>query len=258
MTLRALLWDVDGTLAETERDGHRMAFNAAFQASGLPWHWSVQRYGELLTVTGGRERLLVDMDTHHDAPPSADARAALAAELHQRKNALYKDLVESGGIALRPGVRALLDEAAACGLRQGITTTTSRVNVAALLQQQLGADWRERFELVVCGDDVAAKKPDPEVYVQALAALGLDAHDTLAIEDAPAGVAACITAGVPVIVTRSIYFPAAAPPDVVAQGPGLHSRRGWQPAAGQGDGPVTVSDLRAWHARVSYDRVHAR
>ena len=148
--LQALLWDVDGTLAETERDGHRLAFNLAFEALQLPWRWDELRYGELLAVTGGRERLLADMATRGDAPVSAGERETLARELHARKNAHYAALIDEARLPLRDGVAALMDEAQAAGLRQAITTTTSRSNVDALLGAHLGPRWRDRFAAVVC------------------------------------------------------------------------------------------------------------
>lgn len=250
--LQALLWDVDGTLAETERDGHRVAFNQAFEQLGLPWQWDVAHYGELLRVTGGRERILADMRTRSDAPASAGEREALARELHQRKNRAYGALVAAGGIGLREGVAGLMDEARAQGLRQGIATTTSRDNVAALLSRHLGATWERHFDVIVCGEDVAAKKPDPEVYARALQALRLPPLQVLAIEDSPGGVAAAQAAHVPVIVTRSAYFANDTVEGVLAVGPGLHSRQGWHPAATaeQQAGPVKLADLAGWHARM--------
>ncbi len=249
--IEALLWDVDGTLAETERDGHRIAFNDAFASMGLGWTWGVARYGELLRVTGGRERILLDMPTHADAPATPAEREALARELHRRKNVAYERRLAEGAIALRPGVPELLDEAASRGLRQAIVTTTSRANVAALLQHTLEPHALHRFEEVVCGEDVAAKKPDPEAYTRALGQLGLAARATLAIEDSPAGVAAARAAGVPVVVTRSVYFAQDAVEGVVAIGPGLHTRQGWRPTAtaADGDGRVGLAQLQEWHAR---------
>jgi HAD superfamily hydrolase (TIGR01509 family) len=255
--LEALLWDVDGTLAETERDGHRVAFNRAFEASGLPWRWDEARYGELLRVTGGRERLLADMATRADAPVLADERDALARELHRLKNGFYADLVQGGDIPLRTGVRALIEAAAARGLRQGIVTTTSRINVDALLTCHLGAGWAERFAAVVSGEDVAAKKPAPEGYRRALAMLRLAPPAALAIEDSCAGAAAARGADVPVVVTRSVYFAAEVVDQAVAIGPGLHTRRGWQPApAAPEDAAVTLDDLVGWHARMEWVRAH--
>ncbi|MBN8507891.1 MAG: HAD-IA family hydrolase [Burkholderiales bacterium] len=255
--LQVLLWDVDGTLAETERDGHRVAFNRAFEAFGLPWRWDEVRYGELLRVTGGRERLLADMAARADAPVLADEREALARELHRLKNGFYAELVYGGGIPLRDGVRELIEAAAARGLRQGIVTTTSRVNVDALLARHLGAGWGDRFAVVVCGEDVAAKKPAPECYRRALAALRLEPLAALAIEDSCSGTTAARGADVPVIVTRSAYFAEDIVDQAVAIGPGLHTRRGWQPApAPRADAAVTVDDLVDWHARMEWVGAH--
>lgn len=248
--LQALLWDVDGTLAETERDGHRIAFNQAFEALGLPWRWDEVRYGDLLAVTGGRERLLADMATRSDAPVSAGERDALARELHALKNGRYAELVRAGSLPLRPGVRELIDEAAARGLRQAITTTTSRSNVDALLGVHLGPRWDQRFAAVVCGEDVQRKKPDPEVFRLALQALGLPPLATLALEDSPGGVAAARAADVPVLVTRSVYFERATLEGAIAIGPGLHTRTAWLPALAGAGSRVTLDDLRAWHAQM--------
>jgi HAD superfamily hydrolase (TIGR01509 family) len=251
--IEALLWDVDGTLAETERDGHRLAFNDAFASLGLVWNWDVAHYGKLLRVTGGRERILLDMDTQPDAPATTADREALARELHQRKNTAYERRMAEGGIELRPGVSELLDEAALRGLRLAIVTTTSRANVLALLRHTLGAAALQRFERVICGEDVAAKKPDPEAYRLALNQLGVQPLATLALEDSPAGVAAARGADVPVVVTRSAYFPNETVEGVVAVGPGLHTRQGWRPALDAPDGGrVTLDDLLEWHSRMDY------
>ncbi|WP_022981550.1 HAD-IA family hydrolase [Ideonella sp. B508-1] len=205
--LEALLWDVDGTLAETERDGHRVAFNLAFAEAGLPWGWCERRYGELLQVTGGRERLLADMATRADAPATPAAREALARRLHALKNAAYARLVAEDRLRARPGVVGLIRAARAAGLRQAIVTTTSRANVQALLPRLLGPDWADGFDALLCGEDVAAKKPDPEVYTLALQRLGLAPAQALALEDSPAGCQAARAAGVAVLLRPSAYFP---------------------------------------------------
>ena len=249
--LQALLWDVDGTLAETERDGHRVAFNEAFAECGLPWTWDPARYGQLLQVTGGRERLLHDMASRPDAPASAGEREALALRLHAAKNAAYSRLVRTGRIPLREGVARLMRECRDRGLRMGIATTTSRGNVDALLRQHLGARWQDGFSTVVCGEDVARKKPDPAVYRVALQQLGIPAGNALAIEDSPAGVEAARAAGIPAIVTRSVYFADAPAPAAIAIGPGLHDASRWQPPGrgpAPGPRPVGLDDLQHWHA----------
>ncbi|MGE0312315.1 MAG: HAD-IA family hydrolase [Lautropia sp.] len=251
--LKALLWDVDGTLAETERDGHRVAFNRAFAAHLLPWRWDVACYGELLAVTGGRERILHYLASRGLGPAGPDARDALARELHAAKNRHYAALMRAGGLPLRAGVRELLQASRASGLRQAIVTTTSRANVDILLRTHLGADWHVGFATIVCGEDVQRKKPDPEAYLRALAGLGLDPADALAIEDSPAGAAAATAARVPVIVTRSAYFAHASFDAVLAIGPGLHARRDWSPPApararAPARAPVALADLAHWHA----------
>lgn len=249
-TLRAVLWDVDGTLAETERDGHRVAFNQAFEALEVPWRWDETRYGELLKVTGGRERLLHDMREQPRAPQDAAAREALAARLHALKNECYARIVETGALPLRPGVRALFDECALAGVRLGIVTTTSRENVGALLAPHLGAGWESAFATVVTAREAPRKKPDPQAYVLALEQLGLRGGETIAIEDSPAGVTAARAAGVPVVVTRSFYFAAQPVPGALAVGPSLDSGTGWHPPVSHGSSAdrVSLAQLRAWHA----------
>jgi HAD superfamily hydrolase (TIGR01509 family) len=244
MPLRALIWDVDGTLAETERDGHLVAFNAAFEALGVPWRWSVARYGELLAVTGGYERLLHDMAAQTEAPATPAERERLARQLHLDKNLRYAQIVAEGRIPLRDGVRALMDDCRAGGVAMAIATTTSRSNVEALLGVHLGPRWRDWFACVLCGEDAPRKKPDPQVYALALGRLGLPANEVLAIEDSPVGVAACVAAGVPVVVTRSVYFAQADFAGALAVGPDLGSAEGWSPALGSPGSRIDLVALR--------------
>lgn len=252
--IKALLWDVDGTMAETERDGHRVAFNRAFEDFGLPWRWDVGRYAQLLAITGGRERLLHDMRSRPDAPGLADERDRLASKVHARKNTLYAHLVQSEGIALRDGVRALMDECRERGVRMGITTTTSKSNVDALLRAHLGTSWTHWFSALVCGEDVASKKPDPEVYLKALRRLGVKPLEAVAIEDSPGGVAACCAAGVPVVVTRSVFFANATIEGAIAIGPGLGQRDGWRPLASgaASSARIGLDDVVAWRHGMEY------
>lgn len=206
MPLRLVMWDVDGTVAETEDEGHRAAFNLAFGDAGLPWRWGVARYGELLRVAGGRERLLRDMQDRPDAPADAVARDALARRLHAAKNAHYAHLVREGRIPARPGVCRLMDELAAAGVAQAVVTTTSRANVDALFPHLLGAQWLGRFATVVCAEDAPLKKPHPQAYALALQRTGVAPADALAIEDSPNGLHAAAAAGVACLITRSLYF----------------------------------------------------
>lgn len=248
--IKALLWDVDGTIAETERDGHRVAFNRAFEALGLAWRWDEARYGELLRVTGGRERLLHDMATRSDAPVLLDERLALARRLHEVKNRAYGEIVASGSIQLREGVQPIMEQCRERGVRLGIVTTTSTANVQALMAAELGAAWQQRFDVVVCGEDTAQKKPHPEAYLRALAALKIAPNEALAIEDSPGGATAAREAQVPVVVTRSAYFANDPIDGAVAIGPGLHTRAGWRPEPRTALGPVDLGDLVDWHARM--------
>lgn len=242
-----MLWDVDGTLAETERDGHLVAFNAAFAERGVPWRWTDADYGELLRVAGGRERLAGFVATVPESPRDPAERDGLVRDLHLRKNELYAQLVAEGRIPLRPGVRALMDECDVSGTRMAIVTTTSRGNVAALLAAHLGADWERRFAAVVTAEDAPRKKPDPEAYVRALALLELAADEAIAIEDSPAGLASARAVGIPVVVTRSRYFVDADVAGALAVGPGLHTTAGWEPATRRPSGRIDLAQLRAWH-----------
>jgi HAD superfamily hydrolase (TIGR01509 family) len=207
--LRALIWDVDGTVAETERDGHRVAFNQAFEAMGIAWRWDTPTYGALLQVTGGRERLLHSMQGRADAPATAEERDQLARELHRRKNDFYAALVARGGIKPRPGVRRLMDECERAGVAMAIATTTSASNVQALFASLFGAGWRARFKAVVCAEDAPDKKPDPQVYLVALEHLRVLPRDAFALEDSPNGLRAARAAAVRCGITRSAYFAAA-------------------------------------------------
>lgn len=248
--LKALLWDVDGTLAETERDGHRVAFNLAFEEVGLPWHWSVAQYGQLLRVTGGRERLLHAMAQRSDAPRAAAERESLARAVHLRKNAHYADRMRRFQMPLRGGVADLMAQCRDSGLPMGITTTTSRSNVEALLGSALGPQWRDWFAVVVCGEDVQRRKPDPQVYRMALEALGIGPHEAVALEDSPSGVAAARAAGIPVVVVRSAYFANATIEGAVAIGPALDTRSGWLPwrLPDTGSDRVGLEDIACWCA----------
>jgi len=204
--LRAVIWDVDGTIAETERDGHRVAFNGAFIELGLPWLWDVQTYGRLLCVAGGRERLLSWMDVAPAAPVGDAARQRLAGDIHRCKARHYRELVEYGAIAARPGVVSLIDQIAASGTALAVASTTGRANAEALFPRLFGTHWQDRFSVVVCAEDAPKKKPDPQVYQLALERLCLPAQDVLAIEDSPAGLHAARNAGIGCLITRGSYF----------------------------------------------------
>jgi HAD superfamily hydrolase (TIGR01509 family) len=246
--IEAILWDVDGTLAETERDGHLVAFNQAFQMGGVPWRWTERHYGDLLAVTGGRERLLHDMRSQQHAPIGTKERAQLAERLHRLKNKLYADIVADGHLRLREGVRELIDDCVRARVRMGIVTTTGRRNVDALLSNQLGDDWQSMFSTIICAEQAPQKKPNPHAYVLALQALRIPAAAALAIEDAPAGVAAARAAGVPVVVTRSHYFASMAATGALAAGSSLGRAQGWSPLADPGSTRICLNQLRRWRS----------
>jgi HAD superfamily hydrolase (TIGR01509 family) len=193
-----LLWDVDGTLAETELDGHRRAFNRAFAEAGLPCHWDRSTYQELLAVSGGRERMAHYFTQTEGCAPTPERLEALQAA----KQRHYQHLVAAGALQLRPGVARLLRQAAAAGWRQAIVTTSGRSAVTALLDRLL-PDHPQLLQLWICGEDVTAKKPDPEAYRLALAQLNQPPEAAIAVEDSGPGLAAAAGAGVPVLVTRS-------------------------------------------------------
>ncbi|KIU45403.1 MULTISPECIES: HAD-IA family hydrolase [Bradyrhizobium] len=198
---RALIFDVDGTLAETE-EVHRRAFNAAFAEAGLDWFWDQVTYARLLRVAGGKERIRA-FDQRNPVPSLSFAEIA---GLHRIKTARYAALIAAGGCPLRPGVRALVGNARRRGQRLAIATTTSHGNIDALLSVALGLGWADLFETIVAGDDVPRKKPAPDVYVEVLARLALAPADCIAVEDSGNGLAAAARAGIPAIITRSAYF----------------------------------------------------
>ena len=197
MPLQALIFDVDGTLAETE-ELHREAFNQTFNEFDLAWHWDQERYHTLLKITGGKERMLA-----HAASLGIDDFDPLP--LHKRKTTLYNEMLAQGAISLRPGIEALIRKAKEKDLRLAIATTTSRENVETLIRVTLGSDPHHWFEAICTGEDVAIKKPDPEVYQIALARLALEADHAIAFEDTKNGVLAARGAGLDVIVTPSLY-----------------------------------------------------
>ena len=204
-TLKALLFDVDGTLADTERDGHRPAFNAAFREFGLDWDWDVALYGKLLAVTGGKERMKYYVERFRpDYRKPADFDD-LVAELHKAKTRHYTQLLAQGGIPLRPGVKRLLEEARAAGLTLGVATTTTPENVTALLRHSLAENGAEWFAVIAAGDIVPAKKPAADIYVWAMGQLGLAPDECLAFEDSANGIRAARGAGLKTVVTVNDY-----------------------------------------------------
>ena len=197
----AILFDVDGTLAETE-EAHRAAFNLAFVDFGLDWTWDQDLYRLLLKVTGGKERLEYFMDRYGISPRlSPDEVKAL----HGQKTLHYDRLLSAGELALRPGVARLIQAARSSDVKLAIATTTSEANVASLGESTLGKSWAEFFQVIAAGDVVNKKKPAPDIYELAIEQLGVDPKEAIAIEDSRNGLVSARTAGLKVVITPSFY-----------------------------------------------------
>ena len=203
--LKALVFDVDGTLADTERDGHRVAFNAAFDEYGIGWNWDVELYGKLLAVTGGKERMKFYASEFLKNRNLPDDFEQLVPELHAAKTRHYTKLLSTGAIPLRPGVERLLNEAREQGLRLAIATTTTPDNVTALLENTLGSESLGWFEVIAAGDIVPAKKPASDIYDYALDEMKLGPDACIAFEDSHNGILASLGAGIPTVIAVNGY-----------------------------------------------------
>lgn len=204
MAIEALIFDVDGTLADTE-EAHRVAFNLAFERHRLGWTWSRAEYRQLLEVTGGKERIASYIDTLPLTAPERARLHGLVPALHAEKTRFYTAAVHGGGVPLRPGVARLLHEALAHGCRLAIASTTTAANISALLTATLGPRGLDLFAVIACGDQVRAKKPAPDIYRLTLATLGLQPEQALALEDSVNGLRAATGAGLWTLVTPTFW-----------------------------------------------------
>ncbi len=204
MALKALIFDVDGTLANTEHDGHLKAFNEAFEFFGLDWYWDSELYGELLSVSGGKERLAYYIKKYEPVLKTPLSSNDIA-EIHSKKTDIFINKIAEGSISLRTGVERLINEAMDNNLRLGIATTTSFANVSAILESSLGQDGLKNFEIIGAGDVVKNKKPSPEIYDYVLEKMNLNPDDCIAIEDSEIGFNSSTASGLKTVVTLSEY-----------------------------------------------------
>jgi HAD superfamily hydrolase (TIGR01509 family) len=204
----ALIFDCDGVLADTERDGHRVAFNETFAAIGLPVQWSEQEYGVKLAIGGGKERmasLLTDEFVRANGlPPDPEDQRELLADWHKRKTARYKEMVRAGRLPARPGIARIVNEALEAGWAVAVASTSAEESVRAVLEHAVGSVNAARFA-VFAGDIVPAKKPDPAIYILALDRLGIPAGEGIVVEDSRNGLLAAVAAGLRCVVTVSSY-----------------------------------------------------
>jgi HAD superfamily hydrolase (TIGR01509 family) len=203
--LQAVIFDVDGTLAETELNGHRVAFNRAFEEFNIDWHWSPEVYGELLKIAGGKERLRLYAEKH---PPTLLGRIDFdtwIARLHQLKSEIYSQLVLAGNIPLRPGIARLINELRHSGVRLAIATTTTPSSLQSLIMANFNYDMMSLFDTIGAGDLVANKKPAPDIYLWVMRQLKLPPEACLVIEDSLLGFTASKAAGLPTLITVSAY-----------------------------------------------------
>jgi len=201
--MRALLFDCDGVLVDTERDGHRVAFNRAFAEKGLDVVWSVSQYGKLLGVAGGKERMRHYFDMY-GWPPLADHETFIQ-ELHRCKTDRFMEIIDAGQLPFRPGVARLAQDAAVAGLKLAVCSTSNERAVTRIVQHLVQSNPAVRFNLLLAGDMVAKKKPHPEIYALASARLGVPSTECVVIEDSRNGLLAAKAAGMRCVITTSGY-----------------------------------------------------
>jgi HAD superfamily hydrolase (TIGR01509 family) len=205
--LKAIIFDCDGVLVDTERDGHRVGFNRAFRQFGIDAEWDVPLYGKLLHVAGGKERMRAYFDEYgwpEDKAAEFGGRDELILALHKAKTEITAGLVSEGALPLRPGISRIVDDAIAAGVTLGVCTTSNPKFIDAVLDL-FGPERKAKFAFVHAGDCVARKKPDPEIYELAKQSLGLPVDECVVIEDSRNGLLAAKGAGLPCLITTSTY-----------------------------------------------------
>ena len=202
--MKALIFDCDGVLVDTEKDGHRVAFNMAFKEMGWDFEWDVALYGELLKIAGGKERMKHYFN-ERGWPDGTDNKETLIKDLHKLKTGLYMKIIESGQLPLRPGVARLVDEAIADNMMIAVCSTSNERSVNMVVEKMLGPQRKIRFNAILAGDVVSKKKPDPEIYNLAEKELGLPAEECVVVEDSRNGLLAAKGAQMKCIVTTSTY-----------------------------------------------------
>ena len=243
--LEALIFDVDGTVAETE-GLHRRAFNLAFERHGVGLRWDEREYRRLLRVHGGKERIARSLAEHEEPRPLAEIAA-----IHATKTRLYDEMLHAEGVEWRPGVRRLMSEAKRAQLRLALATTTSEANLDPLFAPVLGEDWRGQFEAIVAGDAVSRKKPAPDVYFEVLRRLCIAPRQAIAFEDSRAGVEAARAAGIPVVAAASRWLAGddLSAADLVLQHYGDAGALWGEAHPAVRNRWLSARDLVAWHAR---------
>lgn len=202
--MEALIFDCDGVLVDTERDGHRIAFNMAFADRGIDVVWSVEEYKSLLKVAGGKERMKYYFDEHGWPDQFAD-QAELIISLHKQKTQFFMQLIESGALPLRPGIKRIVDEAIANKLKLAVCSTSNEKSVRLIVELLLGTERAGKFEAILAGDIVSRKKPDPEIYNLCIDKLNLNPQDCMVIEDSRNGLLAAKAANFNCLITTNAY-----------------------------------------------------
>lgn len=201
--LKALIFDCDGVLVDTEKDGHRVAFNRAFARKGYNFEWDVPLYGELLKVAGGKERMRAYFD-QYGWPDNAGDKDERIKELHKLKTDLFMQIIESGQLPLRPGVKRLVDEAIGENITLAVCSTSNERAVTMVVEKMLGSERRKKFT-ILAGDVVSKKKPDPEIYNLVRQQLQLNPGECMVVEDSRNGLLAAKAAGMHCLITMSSY-----------------------------------------------------